>query len=229
MDYLAAFCLEPHKSKSAKPGDRFGRLTVLAIGKPKGTYRYAAVCSCDCGSKPLRVRLDALRKGVTESCGCIQAERTTTHGLTKSPLYNCWNHMVSRCTKPSNGAFRHDGGRGIRVCERWLSVENFVADMAPTFRKGLELDRINNDGDYCPENCRWTTRSENCDNRRSGVRITFRGKTKSIRRWSEETGISYGTLWERLQVWKWEPERALTTPPLDDSERMQIARDARWG
>ena len=226
---LAQFGLVPHTSKTMHPGDVFGRLTVLALGKPPNTYRYTAVCQCDCGSAPVAIRVDSLTKGVTVSCGCYHREAIRSHGLSKHPLYQVWRHMMERCTNPADGAFANYGGRGIRVCKRWHKVDNFVADMEAEHRPGLEIDRIDNDGDYTPKNCRWSTPSENCDNRRSGRRITFNGKTLSLRQWSRETGLSYGTLWERISIWGWGAERALTTPPLTEDERMRKARRARWG
>lgn len=227
MNHLERNGLVPHECAAVRPGDTFGRLTVLAVGKPPGSYRYAAVCSCSCGAENLVIRIDGLRRGAVVGCGCVRLEATTTHGLTGGPFIGRWRHMMDRCYVTDHAAFKNYGGRGIKVCQRWHDPKNFAADMKDSYRHGLELDRIDNGGDYSPENCRWVTRAENTDNRRSGVRVTFRGRTQSIKRWSEEVGLTYGTLWERLRVWNWTPERALTTPPLNDAERMEIARAAR--
>lgn len=226
---LAHFGLVPHNSATIPPGRKFGRLTVVAVGKPPNTYRYTAICMCECGSEPITVRVDGLTSGGVVSCGCYHREVSRTHGLSKHPLYQVWRHMRMRCENPDDAAYPNYGGRGITVCKRWQKVENFVADMEAGYAPGLEIDRIDNDGDYKPSNCRWATPSENSDNRRSGHRITFNGKTQSIRRWAKETGISYGTLWERIAIWGWSPEKALTTPPLSGEERMRKARRARWG
>jgi hypothetical protein len=110
-----------------------------------------------------------------------------------------------------------------------MDARNFVEDMRPGYSAGLELDRIDNDGHYEPGNVRWATRSQNADNRRTRHLMTLNGRTQSLRRWAEETGLNEGTLWERVVVWHWDDERALTTPPLTADERMARARKARWG
>lgn len=226
---LKPFGLVPHTSSTVAVGDTFGRLAVLAIGKPPGTYRYTAVCQCECGSAPKKVRLDGLTRGAVVSCGCFHAEVSTTHGLTGDPVYGRWSKMIRRCTDPTNAAYPDYGGRGITVCDRWRDPAKFHADMSPTYEDGLELDRIDNDGHYEPGNVRWATRSQNADNRRTRHDLEYQGRTQSIERWAEEMGISRGTLWERIAVWQWDTERALTTPPLSADERMARARKARWG
>jgi len=226
---LSDYGLVPHTCKTIPAGMRFGRLVVLTVGKPVGSYRYQAVCQCDCGSQPVAIRVDGLTSGRQVSCGCYHKEVTTKHGLSKHPLYNVWHHMVDRCTKLGDKSYPDYGGRGITVCERWLSVENFVADMQATYSSGLEIDRIDNDGNYEPSNCRWVGRSQQADNRRSGRRITFKGQTQSLLQWSKELNINYGTLWDRIVIWRWDVERAFTTPAISAEKRMAIARHARWG
>ncbi len=222
---LEDFGLVPHTSKTVSPGDTFGRLTIIAIGKPPGTYRYAAVCICECGTESA-IRLDGLTSGNVVSCGCFHREVHRTHGLGSHPLYGIWRGMLVRCEDSANQAFANYGGRGIRVCDRWRLVENFVADMEDAYWPGAEIDRVNNDGNYEPSNCAWVTRKQNTDNRRSSRKITFKGKTQSIKRWSEELGFNYWMLYTRLVTNGWSVERALTTPPLDKFERMKIARGA---
>lgn len=210
-------------------GAVFGRLTVLAVGKPPGSYRYTAICRCECGTKEFKTRLDALTAGNTVSCGCYGREMHRTHGQTRSGLHSIWRHMINRCTDPKDRAYPDYGGRGISVCQRWLAFENFVADMLPSRKPSLTLERNNNDGNYEPANCRWATRSEQADNRRMAITLTFSGKTQTIARWAEEIGINYQTLWTRLQVERWSVERALTTAPLSADARMKLARDAQRG
>lgn len=226
---LAQFDLDPFEVKNVPVGTVFGRLTVLATGLRTGTYRSYAVCRCECGTPPKATRIDGLRRGAVVSCGCYQSEVSSTHGLTGDPLIWRWKHMVRRCTDPDDQAFPNYGGRGITVCERWMDARNFVEDMRPGYSAGLELDRIDNDGHYEPGNVRWATRSQNADNRRTRHLMTLNGRTQSLRRWAEETGLNEGTLWERVVVWHWDDERALTTPPLTADERMARARKARWG
>ena len=223
---LADFGLVPHACRTVKPGDVYGRLTIVAIGKPPETsYRYTALCRCSCGAET-KARLDGIRRGAVVSCGCYHSEISATHRLSKSPLYHVWRHMLDRCNNPMDAAYANYGGRGIRACARWHDLSNFYADMRPTYSPGLELDRRDNDGHYEPGNCQWTTRAGNSDNRRNGRKITFQGRTQSIKRWAEELGLNYGTLYTRLVENRWTPERALTTPPLNENERMAIARAA---
>lgn len=223
---LSDFGLVPHASKTMKPGDVFGRLTLLEVGKPPGTYRYAGVFRCDCGTVSA-IRLDGIASGAVVSCGCYRLEVTTSHGCTDSPLQAGWRHMIRRCTDPTDPAWKNYGGRGIKVCRRWRDLANFVADMGPTYRPGLEIDRRDNDGNYTPRNCRWVTRRENCENRRTTRMFTIGGKTQSLTRWAEEYGARYQRVWDRVRNQGWSIERALTEPVVGADERMRRAREAR--
>ncbi len=119
--------------------------------------------------------------------------------------------MIRRCTRPNSRAYANYGGRGIRVCDRWLTFENFIADMVQR-PVGHSLDRIDNDGPYSPENCRWATDIEQHRNRRDNRLETFRGQTKTLAEWAEEFGIRYATLHSRITKQGWSFERALTEP-----------------
>lgn len=209
---LARFGLEVTTASSVRVGDRFGRLSVLAVGKVPGAYRYKAVCQCDCGAEIIAVRFDALLAGQTQSCGCLQKEATTTHGLSGSPHYGRWRQMMSRCYSPDDPAYPDYGGRGIKVCERWRDLAIFVEELPQGYFPGAEMDRIDNDGDYEPGNIRWVTRQQNTDNRRSGHRLTYKRRTQSLTKWAEETGINLGTLWTRVNEFGWSAKDALTTP-----------------
>ena len=118
--------------------------------------------------------------------------------------------MKSRTTNPKNIGYHRYGGRGIRVCERWLKYENFKADMGEP-PEGMTLERIDNNGPYSPENCRWATRTEQNNNTRSNRMLTFRGKTQTIMQWAREIGVSFQVLWYRIAR-GWSVDRALTTP-----------------
>jgi hypothetical protein len=226
---LKRFGLVKTKSKSVSVGDEFERLTVIAVGQIPGTYRYTAVCQCVCGSKPKAIRMESLKSGITVSCGCIQKERTTTHGLSKSPHYGRWRHMMDRCYNKSAVAYPDYGGRGIKVCPEWHDLETYIAQLPDGFFKGAELDRYpDNDGDYEPGNVRWVTSKLNANNRRSSKMLAHDGRTLPLREWSKITGINEGTLWERIEVWSWPVDRALTTPPMTAKERMAKAHETRW-
>lgn len=119
--------------------------------------------------------------------------------------------MIQRCGNPNSKRYADYGGRGITVCERWKSFAGFAEDMGPTFSPELSLDRIDNDGNYEPGNCRWATVVEQARNKRNSHRVTFLGQTKTIAEWSELLGLHYDTVHTRLGKQGWPVERALTT------------------
>jgi hypothetical protein len=135
-----------------------GRLTVL---EERGKEVY---CRCICGNTKWVFRTNFLA-GYTQSCGCLRNEKiseaNTTHGKTGLAIHWCWKAMKRRCYNPNHRAYKWYGGRGIRVCEEWLKFENFYRDMKDGYKKGLTLDRIDHNGNYTKENCRWLTKSDN--------------------------------------------------------------------
>jgi len=156
--------------RSAIPvGNRFGRLTVVGLDevKTKATRKSHAVVTCDCG-RETTVTLHKLVSGHTQSCGCLNAERFTTHGISKTEGYTSWLAMKQRCTNPKTKQYHDYGGRGIAVCERWQDFENFYADMGPR-PKNTTLDRVDNEKGYFKENCRWATRNDQQRNQRTNV------------------------------------------------------------
>jgi hypothetical protein len=132
------------------------------------------------------------------------------HGLTGSKIRQIWRHMLRRCHMPGSKAYKNYGGRGIKVCARWFDLMTFADDMGPP-PPGMQLDRINNDGDYEPSNCRWVTPKENNRNRRSNRQLTFRGETKLISDWCKELGLKHPTVTNRLKM-GWSVDDALTKP-----------------
>jgi hypothetical protein len=150
-------------------GQHFGRWTVLALHPKRSKHRNARWhCVCDCGGERL-VAASSLRQGGSKSCGCLQRECKTKHGHTKggkvTRAYRCWVAMRQRCFNPNHEAYPYYGGRGITVCERWLSFENFFADMGAPPRNRT-LDRIDVNGNYEPNNCRWASTFEQSRNKR---------------------------------------------------------------
>lgn len=197
-------------------GQVFNRLTVIRQnGQDKfGQKLWLCVCSCK-REKQCNVRGNALRRKTVQSCGCLSIEVArvlhTTHGMSKTGLFTVWHMMIQRCFNEKHRHFASYGGRGITVCERWRnSFENFFADMGerPT---GLTLDRINNDGNYEPGNCRWANRLSQANNRRNNHLVTHNGVTQTISQWARIKKMNKVTLKDRLKL-GWTVDAALNTP-----------------
>jgi len=180
-------------------GSRFGRLLVL---ERSGTIGHNVLysCLCDCGNVK-DVRTGDLRSGRTTSCGCytkeVTTERNTTHGESKTGLYGLWLQMKNRCYNPRTAAYKHYGGRGISVCDKWLDFECFKEDVGER-ANGMTLDRIDNDGNYCPENCKWATRREQSRNRRNTTYAVVNGVKGLLMDFAKEAGVSHTTVRSRL-------------------------------
>lgn len=182
-------------------GMRYNRLQVLSIAGKDPGGRYLWLCRCDCG-KEVIVEGNNLRSGHSKSCRCLSTEQIVefniSHGMSKTPTHICWLSMINRCYNPNNTGYKNYGGRGIKVCDRWLeSFENFFEDMGER-PNGLTIERINNGGDYSPENCKWATRKEQSNNSRHNRVITLNGKTQNLQQWREELKIPKGTLQSRI-------------------------------
>lgn len=197
-------------------GQRFGRLTVVSRAGRNADNRATYLCMCDCGSEKI-IAGKAMRSGKTQSCGCYQRQRIreakVTHGLTSHHLWVRWNNMMRRCYDTSCPAYINYGARGITVCDRWHDIRNFVADNEHHYVSDLTLDRIDNDGNYSPENTHWTTRTEQSRNRRNNIRYTYGGRTLTLAEWADAAGIKKTTLWRRLREHGWSFEDAITTRP----------------
>ena len=190
-------------------GKKFGRLTVIKYeDTANNVSRWR--CLCGCGKETV-VYGCHIRSGHTRSCVCLSLEVSTKHGMEGTLIYRIWGGMKSRCLDETNKNYHRYGGRGILVCDRWLKFENFFADMGNK-PVGLQLDRIDNDGPYSPENCRWATVKEQANNRRSNRWINFMGMRKTITQWSEYIGISLNVLNARINQRGWSAERAFTEP-----------------
>lgn len=177
-------------------GKRFSRLLVLRAAPGLGGKWE---CRCDCG-REVTVGGSAMRKGNNKSCGCLYEERLhfKTHGHCSDPLFTTWSNMITRCTKPKSDHYKAYGGRGIKVCDRWMDFPNFRDDMGPR-PAGHSLDRINNDGNYEPGNCRWATKQEQYSNLQRTVRLTCRGETLTQSEWARRVGVKPWDIKNRRQ------------------------------
>jgi hypothetical protein len=203
---------------SVQIGDRFERLEVVGltfnVRSDQGIRQKWCVCRCNCG-KYIATPISALNLGRTKSCGCWNRDKFTnkTHGLTKHPLYQVWCSIVGRCTNEKNSAYVNYGGRGISICDEWRNdAEAFVKwAVLHGWQRGLEIDRINNEGNYEPDNCRFVTKNINSRNRRSTHMLTLGGRAQCVTAWAEEIGARPGLIYARLRM-GWSVEKALTTP-----------------
>lgn len=198
-------------------GQRFHYLTVLerASNTQDGKARW--LCQCDCGRKTVVAAADLKKKrNCTKSCGCMSkqliGESNKTHGMSHHPAFGVWHSMKQRCGDPNHPAYHNYGGRGIKVCPEWEhSFEQFWMDMGPTYRGGMELDRVDNNRGYDPQNCRWVTRKKNARNRRTNRVIESIYGPMAVSELSEKTGIGETTLLYRLDH-GW-PIESLCAPP----------------
>jgi hypothetical protein len=144
-----------------------------------------------------------LKRSHTTSCGCLKLERISTlnktHGLRKTAEFTVWAMMRQRVLNPNNQAYRYYGARGITICAAWDSFEQFLADMGPRLSSSHSIDRIDTDGPYSPENCRWATREQQRNNRRDSLTLEYGGQTLPLAEWARVTGIKYKTLLWRVQ------------------------------
>ena len=187
-------------------GNTYGRLAVIKRVPNKGkSTRW--LCKCICGGEVV-VLGDNLKSGHTKSCGCIASEsksrRSTTHGPARpgklSKLFVAWQGMKARCYNDKSSSYRNYGGRGIKVCDRWLnSFENFLEDVGDAPSVNHSIDRIDPNGNYETGNVRWATRAQQNNNKRGVIKICFYGTTKTISEWSKCLGIPHGTLYSRYR------------------------------
>lgn len=204
------------------PGQRYGRLVVESKGPdricPNGSLVHRWTCLCDCGRRS-NVAVYALVNGRTKSCGCLRAEhlrsKTPIHGesdgINLTTEYRIWCGMRKRCSNPKDRSFYDYGGRGITVCERWQHYPSFLADVGRRPSSMHTLDRIDNDGPYSPENCRWIDSKGQARNKRNVGMLEVNGVRKPIPEWAELARVASQTVRSRLRR-GWSAERAVSTP-----------------
>ena len=207
-------------------GKRYGSLTV--VGRTKNNYAQAAswLCRCDCGGNVVATG-NSLRMGNRVSCGCNRHPKT--HGKSKTHLYKVWRAMLNRCNNPNVKSYSDYGGRGIKVCDRWALFETFLADMGERPSDKHQIDRIDNDGNYCPENCQWVTRDIQVKNKRNNHFITANGETLHLSEWARRLGCANGAILARIHqgmdevaaVTKPIPERPNSKLTMADAEKIR--------
>ena len=207
-------------------GQKFGRLTVIkrveSLVQPSGQRKTRWLCKCDCGNEKI-IQSSQLKSGMTKSCGCLSREKSRerlfAHGLRRTRLYALWCNIKSRCFNPNNAHYKDYGGRNITICNEWK--DNFMSFHDWAFDNGYNekakkyectIDRIDNNKDYCPDNCRWITMKEQTRNKRNNIVLTYNGETHCLMDWAEIVGIGYNTLLSRINKYGWSIEKALTIP-----------------
>jgi hypothetical protein len=205
-------------------GKKFSRLTILSEASPlpclDGHPKRRVLCKCDCGNE-ITARLRSIQSGLTQSCGCLQKEIVSapkespmhlTHGKSKTGTYNTWIAMRSRCLNPNNTGFENYGGRGIKICERWLnSFENFIEDMGER-PKGASIEREDTNGNYEPSNCKWATRKEQQRNQRTTkltnedvnkIKQVYELGNTTIKQIAQEYGVTKTTITNAIKGRTW--------------------------
>lgn len=192
---------------TVKIGEKYNSLTVLRYSHSEGNFKYYT-CQCDCGNIK-NIQIYNLIKGKSKTCGCISIK----HGLYSSPEFAAWREIKYRCNTKTSRAYKHYGGRGIRVCERWMeSFENFISDMGYRPSDNHSLDRIDNNGHYscgkCSEcinngwqsNCRWATKRQQMNNTRKTIICEYNGIKKPVSEWAELLGVKRNTIHEGIRT-----------------------------
>lgn len=196
-------------------GLQFDRWRVVELRGQNERGAALFLCRCKCGNESV-VRGGQLTTGKSRSCGCITREenssRMKTHGKTRTPEFKAWQAMMQRCFNPKCKSFNDYGGRGIGVCAEWKpDPERFMSDMGPRPSRSHSIHRIDNEKGYSALNCKWATKQEQANARRSNVLISHAGKSLTIREWSDFVGIPMVVLHARIRGHHWTAERALTT------------------
>lgn len=197
---------------------KFGRWTVVSFSHKvncKNGANYYWNCVCDCGTER-KVPASSLRGGLSTSCGCYNKEiisRPKKHGKAKEKIYWIWHSMIQRCEDEKNSQYRLYGGRGIVVCPEWHDSSCFIEwALNNGYQEGLTIDRIDSNGNYEPNNCRWVNWEVQANNTRRNHYVEIGGVTKTVAQWARENGIPYKYVYRRTRDLGWSFEKALTTP-----------------
>lgn len=194
------------RRKQLPVGSKYGRLVVQdnKIASRSGRNRMICICKCECGTV-VEVMANSLQIGNTNSCGCYVRDvlkNRATHGHTRkysaSRTYKAWSNMINRCENQKVKHFKNYGGRGISVCNRWHDFANFLADMGEC-PNSFMIERLDNDGNYEPGNCRWATTTEQANNKRNSRWLVLKGEKKTLAQWAQQSNLPYMKLFYRLR------------------------------
>lgn len=193
----------PNRNLQDLTGMIFGRLTVNSFAGRNKEGRIMWSCTCSCGTTGVIASGKNLKNGGTQSCGCLQREirrsSCVAHGGRRTPEYGIWCGIITRCTNTGRNESRNYVARGIGICERWRnSFTAFLEDMGPRPSPKHSVERIDNDREYCPDNCKWATRDVQSRNTRRTKLITHDGVTLCMKDWAKRIGMRYGTLYHYL-------------------------------
>lgn len=204
-----------HKTRIDITGQRYGMCTIVKLDHVTERYRLYWLCECDCGKRFVR-RGDLIKESNFLNCGCYdlqkRLERQTTHGYAHSKLYHILYGIRQRCNNPNCSEYYLYGGRGIKICDEWNNNETFINwAINNGYKDGLSIERKNVNGNYCPENCCWIPLSEQSNNTRRNIWLTYGNKTLNINQWARELGINKNTFWRYVRYKKYSIEYIVKT------------------
>lgn len=206
-------------------GKKYNKLTCLRWERRNGCIYW--LCKCDCGNETW-VKPSNLKSNAVKSCGCLSDHVNSVHGMSHTRLHGIWSKMISRCHNSNDDKYKWYGIRGISVCKEWHGTQGFINFMnwsyANGYNKDLSIDRIDNNGNYSPDNCRWTDKITQANNTRTNVYVTYNSETHTIAEWSKITGIKYATLSQRITLLNWDVAEALG---YKEHKRKEIKRDEK--
>lgn len=182
-------------------GHLFGYLTAIEFAY-KLNSRHYWLCKCRCGVEKA-VNKGKLMNGESKSCGCYAKERTSEvrriHLMSKTRFYGIWNDMIMRCYNPKREGYHNYGGRGIKVEKRWRKFDNFKNDMFDGYKKGLSLERVNVNGNYCRKNCKWIPLEDQKLNRRNSIKISYLSKSYTVSDFAKEYNLNLRTFYDQIK------------------------------
>lgn len=196
-------------------GKNFGYLTVLKKTNKKCATSIIWLCKCRCGNL-IEVPTSRLKSGNTKSCGCLRYEKlkkaNTKHGLTDTRIYNIWKGIKRRCNNPKCKGYKYYGAKGIKICDRWNNnfIEFYNWALKNGYNDTLTIDRIDNNGNYEPNNCRWATYKEQTNNMTTNHILEYNNRKLTISQWAETTGVKERTIRSRV-IMGWDVKRILET------------------